>query len=193
VRVQAYRPSWFGFILSRRRLNVSSAAYWSLSRGEGMWRYEIAGNDTPGDWAGFSRSILCRDADKVEWVEYFDSHATRYRAARMEDGRLESCIFIGPSQDLPERDWLARLFAAERLDDTERMSLLSGKAPGQQHDSGRVVCACFHVGVNTIREAIREQHLCSVEAVGEVLKAGTNCGSCQPEIKKLIEQAGAVA
>jgi assimilatory nitrate reductase catalytic subunit len=26
----------------------------------------------------------------------------------------------------------------------------------------------------------------SVEAVGRHLKAGTNCGSCQPEIKKLI-------
>ncbi|MBC6951822.1 (2Fe-2S)-binding protein [candidate division KSB1 bacterium] len=26
----------------------------------------------------------------------------------------------------------------------------------------------------------------SVEAVGQHLKAGTNCGSCQPEIKKLI-------
>ncbi|WP_275429676.1 (2Fe-2S)-binding protein [Serratia marcescens] len=28
---------------------------------------------------------------------------------------------------------------------------------------------------------------CDVDAVGRALKAGTNCGSCRPEIKKLIE------
>jgi len=193
VKIAAYRPSWFGFLLSRRRLDVGKAAYWSLSRGTGMWRYEIAGHDTPADWAGFSRGILCRDASKVEWVEYFDSHATRYRAARIEDGRLESCIFIGPSHELPERDWLSKLFAEDALDEAERISLLSGRLKGAQHDVGRVVCACYHVGLNVIQDAIREQQLTTVEAVGEALKAGTNCGSCQPEIKKLIEQASAVA
>jgi len=193
VKLLPYRPNWYGFVLSRRRLDVGKASYWSLSRGAGMWRYEIAGDDTPDDWAGFSRGILCRDANKVEWVEYFDSHARRYRAARIEDGKLESCVFIGPSHELPERDWLAKLFAEESLDEGERISLLSGRPKGAQHDIGRVVCACFNVGMNVIQDAIREQHLTSVEAVGEALKAGTNCGSCQPEIKKLIEQASAVA
>lgn len=189
VRVQAYIPSWYGFILSRERLELSDTAYWSLSRRQGMWRYEIAGNDTPEDWADHARSMLCRDKGKVDWVEYYDKHAKRYRAARVEDQRLESCVFIGPGHDLPEREWLENLFSQERLDDAARTSLLSGKPLGAQQDFGRVVCACYNVGIRSIEDAIRNQALTTVEQVGEALKAGTNCGSCQPEIKKLIAQA----
>jgi assimilatory nitrate reductase catalytic subunit len=47
------------------------------------------------------------------------------------------------------------------------------------------------VGKNAIIETIREQRLGTVEAVGERLKAGTNCGSCIPEIKALLRQAQA--
>ena len=30
----------------------------------------------------------------------------------------------------------------------------------------------------------------SVEAIGAKLKAGTNCGSCKPELKRLLSAAG---
>jgi assimilatory nitrate reductase catalytic subunit len=49
-----------------------------------------------------------------------------------------------------------------------------------------VVCSCFGVGVNTLRRAIREHRLASTEAIGELLNAGTNCGSCVPELRRLI-------
>ncbi|HHJ14538.1 MAG TPA: nitrate reductase, partial [Gammaproteobacteria bacterium] len=116
-----------------------------------------------------------------------------YRAARLVDGRLESCIFIGPDVDLPPRDWLIQLFEREGpLDDAERTSLLTGKPAAGQKDAGRIVCACFNVGINTLTEAIREQGLDSVEAVGEALKAGTNCGSCIPELKALLARETSV-
>jgi assimilatory nitrate reductase catalytic subunit len=49
-----------------------------------------------------------------------------------------------------------------------------------------VICACFGVGLAAIQTLIASGAAISVEAVGRHLKAGTNCGSCQPEIKKLI-------
>jgi assimilatory nitrate reductase catalytic subunit len=48
------------------------------------------------------------------------------------------------------------------------------------------VCACFGVGLAAIQGLIATGSATTVEAVGLHLKAGTNCGSCQPEIKKLI-------
>ena len=33
----------------------------------------------------------------------------------------------------------------------------------------------------------------SVEAVGALLQAGTNCGSCRPEIRKIIGETAPVA
>jgi assimilatory nitrate reductase catalytic subunit len=44
------------------------------------------------------------------------------------------------------------------------------------------------VGVNTIVTAIEEQGLLSVEALGQALGAGTNCGSCKPELAALLAQ-----
>jgi assimilatory nitrate reductase catalytic subunit len=43
------------------------------------------------------------------------------------------------------------------------------------------------VGEATILEAIRGG-CASVEALGARLKAGTNCGSCVPELKTLLAQ-----
>ena len=53
-------------------------------------------------------------------------------------------------------------------------------------DPGAMICACFNVGVTTITRAITEQGLLTVEALGAALSAGTNCGSCRPEIRALI-------
>lgn len=40
----------------------------------------------------------------------------------------------------------------------------------------------------TIMNAIQEQKLDSVEAIGTCLKAGAGCGSCVPEIRRILER-----
>jgi assimilatory nitrate reductase catalytic subunit len=125
----------------------------------------------------------------VVWIVYFHTGARRSRAARLTNGKLESCIFIGPDPQLPPRDWLAGLFALDSLDVVSRASILAGTPPKGQKETGRQVCACFGVGEATICEAIRGG-CASVEALGARLKAGTNCGSCVPELKALIGSHG---
>jgi assimilatory nitrate reductase catalytic subunit len=66
---------------------------------------------------------------------------------------------------------------------------LAGRAGDDQPDPGAIVCACFDVGVNTILAAIADQGLTSVEAIGAALQAGTNCGSCRPELAALLANA----
>ena len=55
-------------------------------------------------------------------------------------------------------------------------------------DTGPTVCSCFGVGRNTICNAIIEKDLKTVPEVTACLKAGGNCGSCVPEIKKILVQ-----
>lgn len=186
VNVKSYKAKWYGFLLSRRKLEIEQASYWTCSRGQGLWRYEIAGNQVPVDWAECARSLLCQHADEVEWTEYFDSAVNRYRAARIENSRLESCIFIGPDFSLPERDWLLKLFKDNHLNEIDRKSVLTGKPVNGVKDTGKTVCACFNVGMNTLVDAIKSKKLTTPEQVGELLRAGTNCGSCLPEIKEII-------
>ena len=188
VRIQPCKPAWYGFLLSRRCFEMTSSTYWNLNKGYGLWRYELAGDDLPEDWATYARSLLCSKDDDVAWSEYFDKAKKRYRAARLVGDRLESCIFIGPDHHLPNRDWLMALFDKPALSEQEKVYLLSGRPGDTSQDAGASVCACFGVGRNTIIKAIREKQLSSVEDIGRVLQAGTNCGSCLPEIKELLEE-----
>ncbi|MFY2823044.1 (2Fe-2S)-binding protein [Ruegeria sp. MALMAid1280] len=43
--------------------------------------------------------------------------------------------------------------------------------------------------MNANLTAIETQGLISVEAIGEALQAGTNCGSCRPELATLLASA----
>jgi len=67
--------------------------------------------------------------------------------------------------------------------------LLSGKSADGLADAGPIVCACFGVGRNTICDSIASGARTAAE-IGAKLKAGTNCGSCIPELKGLIAQTG---
>ncbi|MDO9372357.1 MAG: molybdopterin-dependent oxidoreductase [Gammaproteobacteria bacterium] len=193
VRVTRYSPRWHGFLLSRRTLSLHEASYWARAKGKELWRYELAGEQATQDWSGWARSILCaskgKDDDRVEWIEYLDGAAGRYRGARLVNQQLESCLFVASSPaELPSRSWLMDLFSAKRpLSVQERSGLLAARSL-QATDTGPVVCACFGVGRNTLMQAIQRDGLHSVEAIGQVLKAGSNCGSCIPELKELIAQ-----
>lgn len=126
-------------------------------------------------------------SSKDNLLLHIDSALNRYRAARIENGRLESCLFIGPEFLLPERDWLLKLFKDDQLSNLDRKSVLTGKPVSGAKDAGKTVCACFNVGLNTLVEAIKSNKLSSPEQVGKLLHAGTNCGSCIPEIKEIIK------
>ncbi|MDH5301955.1 MAG: molybdopterin-dependent oxidoreductase [Gammaproteobacteria bacterium] len=186
VRIESYQPQWHGFILSRRRLRIRGASYWAMAQGENYYRYEIAGEQLPENWPAWARSMLCSDGMDINWVEYLDAKKHAYRGVRMSGTQLESCVFIGPNHDLPPRSWLAGLFAKPALSAEEHRGLLIGKAPVGEVDAGRIVCACFSVGINTIEQAVRQQRLNSVKAIGQTLRAGTNCGSCVPELRGIL-------
>jgi len=188
VSIQSVTKSWYGFLLSRRQLDLSTQDYWNLNKGHHLWRYEIAGNETPDNWAENARNLLCAHEDNVSWMEYFDQSAKHYRAARLVGEQLESCIFISPNQHLPNRDWLMALFDKTHLDDKDKAFLLSGRPGEASDDAGSSVCACFGVGRNTILKAIKEDNLDSVDAIGKALQAGTNCGSCIPELRALLNE-----
>jgi assimilatory nitrate reductase catalytic subunit len=69
------------------------------------------------------------------------------------------------------------------------VALLAGRPSSPQPDRGPVVCVCFDLGMKTILTAITDRRLMTVAEVGSAIGAGTNCGSCRPEIARLIEDA----
>jgi len=67
-----------------------------------------------------------------------------------------------------------------------RLEVIAGVPCGDVPDKGSIVCSCFMVGVNQINHCLSEQQCSTVDEVGEVLSAGTNCGSCRGEVQALI-------
>ena len=187
VRIKAYQPIWQGFILSRRELTITESEYRVKIKGEQFYRYELAGETLPEDWHSSVRKNLCgTETPNSQWQEYQDSAKGNYRAARIIDNQLDTVIFIAADSNLPDRSWLTGLFLKAQLERLERMALLTGLPPLGIPDVGIIVCACFNVGEKTIKTAIKEKGLKTHQEVGLCLKAGTNCGSCVPEIKALL-------
>ena len=133
-------------------------------------------------------ALLCAESETPEWIEYYDPAQRGYRAARIDNGILDSCLFIGPDSDLPDKSWLLELFNDASLADVDRNSILVGKSASAIPEQGAIICSCFSIGVNTIRQAIEEKKQLTVEEIGEALRAGTNCGSCRPEIQDIIDE-----
>ena len=182
VAVRPFRPVWHGFALLRREPELAGLAYWARARVEGGWSYELAGDAHPDDWSGFTRRLVT--ATDGEWLELRDEARGLFRAVLLCQGQIEACLLVG---DDGARTALIERFAGGPLERHERAGLLSGATAGP--DPGPLVCACFGVGRNRIRQAIADEGLRSPDAIGRALKAGTNCGSCQPELQALIAAA----
>ena len=190
VSIKAYHPAWQGFILSRQELALADTEYRVTIKGAQFYRYELAGDSTTDDWrSSISKQLPDTSVDSAQWQEYQDTSKGSYRAARLIDNQLETVIFIATDNNLPERSWLSSLFAQPALTLNERKALLSGRSPQGIADVGAIVCACFNLGEKTLQAAIKEQGLKTHQQVGVCLKAGTNCGSCVPEIKVLLAKA----
>jgi len=184
VKISSYQAVWHGFILSRTRLKLSNNDYCVSVKGEQFWRYELAGESKIEDYSAWAKQQLGEEGD---WLEFADAKAQRFRAGIIKNNQLDAVVFIAPTHELPTRTWLSNLFTESPLSDEARANLLAGKPGADQPDVGPLVCACFGIGENTIKDAITCGAAKSVEDIGKQLKAGTNCGSCIPEIKKLFE------
>ncbi len=190
VTVSPLPTRWRGFLLRRSVLMPRGDFYWSripLPRGHA---YELAG------W-----QELPRESDAEQWVTgllgagvgaelivYADQGRGALRYASMVNGRLDACLFLARGGgNLPSRAELETMLG-DAVGPETRLGLVSGlplSAAGRV-DHGPIVCACFAVGVKTLQQAIVEQRLDSVAAIGEALRAGTNCGSCRPELSALL-------
>jgi assimilatory nitrate reductase catalytic subunit len=185
--ITPYEYVFRGFALSRTQLEFPPHVLWARAAVTGGYGYLFADNADLAGWQSWLRSIAGGDL-----AEYRDLGGGVYRAASFAGERIEACLFVGPARDAGDWDVVKSLFALDAPSDDQRRMLLSGKSIDGLASAGPIVCACFGVGRTTICDAI----VAGANSPGEIgarLKAGTNCGSCIPELKRLIAQADAVA
>jgi assimilatory nitrate reductase catalytic subunit len=171
-----------GFVLARRPRELPkwlSCARVAIEGGEAVL---FASPRRPAELNGLLQNFL---PDLAEAAHYDDAAAGDHRTIVFGGGgRLLSALFVAPAREAAAFDWMCERFADAVIDPAMRRRILAGRAPTGA-DLGPVVCSCFGVKRKTIADAVAAGAE-TVEQVGEALKAGTNCGSCRPEIKALI-------
>jgi assimilatory nitrate reductase catalytic subunit len=179
VEVRAMPVRWHGTILARRPVMLPELSYWARLRGAGFHAYVVAGQQ-PLDEARRTLSAAVRATNPGPWLE-----GENGLGAVIADGELDAVLVTGDAHDEGARDRLAPFMSAGRLSVEQRNALLKG---GDADDRGEEICACFGVSSATIEAAIADGAL-SLDAVGAATRAGTNCGSCRPEIRTLLRGA----
>ncbi|GJE00377.1 nitrate reductase [Methylobacterium isbiliense] len=172
-----------GFLITRTPAPAPEGWWWARAAIEGGSGLIVATNDGPAEAAALMRARFPGAA----FSEYADPACGVYRAAAFAEGRLVGALALAPAAERPSFEAAKAFFRTqELLEPAARRALISGRA--ESGGSGPLVCACHTVGRDTIAGTI-EAGAASVEAVGAACRAGTNCGSCIPEIRKLLAAA----
>ncbi|MGA8400496.1 MAG: molybdopterin-dependent oxidoreductase [Stellaceae bacterium] len=190
ARISPVATFWRGLLLQRDGTPPEAGPYyWArapLAQGQA---FELAGWEPLPSGQGTQAwvSTLLGVPEDTEMVIYADPARGAFRYAGIVDERLEACLLLARrAEDLPTREDLAACLGGE-VAPAARLTLLAGC--GGEIATGpasRTVCSCFAVGLKTLLDAIDERRLTSVAAIGRALRAGTNCGSCIPELAAIL-------
>lgn len=176
ARIEAIAPAWRGFLVSRIGLDTAPCNYWVKSRVEGGWLYELAGMEE----IDFATLLPQGTMSEVN----FPSKGMQRMAVCDEHGLLEAALFVTRQGQLPERDWVSKQLG-QTLDDVP--ALLAGRPRDAGPDRGAIVCVCHDIGALEIEAAIASG-ADSVPSIGASCRAGTNCGSCRPELARMLAE-----
>ncbi|MGZ5271553.1 MAG: (2Fe-2S)-binding protein, partial [Ramlibacter sp.] len=130
--------------------------------------------------------------DGAQVLRYADARTGQRRAARLtrvgDDLRLTGILLGG---DTRAEAWIRTVLQDELPAQAFGRALLApgARAPAAVAPRSRQVCTCFDVGETAIRGALAgcagtdDARLATVQSQ---LRCGTNCGSCIPELRRLV-------
>jgi assimilatory nitrate reductase catalytic subunit len=185
ARIESVEFTYRGFALTRYPAALPAGTWFARQAVVGGAGLIFATSEPPALWREVAQRLLPAGADIAEYV---DERRGLVRIAAFRDGRLDGCMFVGPAHALPSWDVVRGLFESDKIEDRDRRLLLSGSGSDGASETGPIVCACFGVGLPAIREAIAKGDAATVADIGKKLRAGTNCGSCIPELRAIIER-----
>lgn len=117
-----------------------------------------------------------------EEILFIDRAMRYYKKCIVKDDRLVGAILIGDKSEFAE--FKSLIESRIELSDRRLKLLRSGKV--QDPVAGRLVCSCNQVGEGNLIRII--QSGCStLEEVCKASGAGFGCGSCKPEVQRILQ------
>ncbi len=182
-----------GFSRTRRLLELPLDTWWTRVETINGPELRFASDRDILFWHDHATRALGRDAQVAEFIESEgESSGQTYRIAAFVDGEFDGCLSVGAGTSALRWDALQHVIAAGAPSESNVTTVALVDPMLADADSGPMVCACFGIGLETIRAAIRSGAASSVAEISCVLKAGGNCGSCLPELKHILARERAV-
>ena len=118
-------------------------------------------------------------------LAYDDPRKAVGKRVRIEDGRITAIRLAG---ETAARDWLKGQWETGSADADLRRWLLApvSTPPGAVYSTGssKILCNCLNVSEDAVCAGIAQG--LDLTGLKQELKCGTSCGSCVPEIKRLL-------
>jgi len=185
VCIERFAAAKYGFAVLSERPSALAADYWALAKCAGGWRLELA-FEGGCDGGAFAASLFAATS-AAEMLVYHDVAVGRDRYACFDGDRLVGALFLASEPVAVSRDWACAQLAQRHSGQRARMAVIAGRPGFGVPDGGPIVCSCLGVGICQIAAAIKGG-CATVAAIGQMLKAGTNCGSCRGEIRQILDE-----
>ncbi|MGD8204496.1 molybdopterin-dependent oxidoreductase [Pantoea sp. FN0305] len=180
VRIQPWQSDWQGTLFLRDNVTPAVVNWWCrIPVADGIARFSLAHQGDPRRWL---QTML-----KPEWtLQQAGDEQAFYHLVAWHRGEVQLAFYAAARRPVTDDALIVAAFQQPPASSASRFALLAGRAMLEEA-RGKTLCSCFGIGEQQITAAIRQGAL-SCAALGQQLKCGTNCGSCLPELKKLIEQ-----
>ena len=122
--------------------------------------------------------------DTERTMRYVDARRRVEKAARIEDGIVQSVCLSG---ETAAQEWLKNMMAQGASADAMRAWILAPVAapPRGSFNRGPIVCNCFDVSAAEINTVLATG--ASLAQLQGRLMCGSECGSCLPEVKRMVQ------
>ncbi len=185
ANVVKFAAAQFGFAVLRDKPSQLDCDYWAMARCAGGWRAELASSEAIAVPSAFAATLFGAGPHS-ETLAYYDRTSGQHRFACFEGDRLIGALFLASEPVAVSRDWAAAQLDADFANPRARYAIVAGRPGRGAPDRGPTVCVCFGIGARQIASAV-QAGCATVGSVGDALLAGTNCGSCRPDIRAIID------
>jgi len=120
---------------------------------------------------------------EYEEIVFIDKARRYYKKCIIHQDRLVGAILVGDKDEFLEfRHWITN-----RIELSEKRLQLLRSGSKAEHVIGKLVCTCSNVGAGNLQAKITGG-CTDLASLCAATGAGTGCGSCKPEVKRILEE-----
>lgn len=175
VSIRPFDCKSWARVMSRKPIEREGWAYWLETKTANGFAYLLGVNQSMS-WREWVVKTVCMETgythytNPIKHSEFIAAHT---------DKQIELILSVQPNiAELPSLVWFGDAFEGS-------LNKLKTLVRGELGAPNKLICGCFKTSEKSIKQAIESGHT-SAEQLSSELGCGSKCGSCRPEINRLL-------